>query len=156
MTSVPSPSADAATLVEDRAGPAPRHGTVGVRVGDVTVGGGAPIVVQSMTNTDTADVDATVAQVAALARAGSELVRITVDRDEAAAAVPKIRDELDQLGVEVPLVGDFHYIGHQLLADHPACAEALAKYRINPGNVGFKEKKDRQFGTIVEQAIRYG
>jgi (E)-4-hydroxy-3-methylbut-2-enyl-diphosphate synthase len=120
------------------------------------VGGGAPIVVQSMTNTDTADVDATVAQVAALARAGSEIVRITVDRDEAAAAVPKIRERLDRLGVEVPLVGDFHYIGHQLLADHPACAEALAKYRINPGNVGFKEKKDRQFGAIVEQAIRHG
>jgi (E)-4-hydroxy-3-methylbut-2-enyl-diphosphate synthase len=120
------------------------------------VGGGAPIVVQSMTNTDTADVDATVAQVAALARAGSEIVRITVDRDEAAAAVPKIRERLDRLGVDVPLVGDFHYIGHQLLADHPACAEALAKYRINPGNVGFKEKKDRQFAAIVEQAIRHG
>jgi (E)-4-hydroxy-3-methylbut-2-enyl-diphosphate synthase len=120
------------------------------------VGGGAPIVVQSMTNTDTADVDATVAQVAALARAGSEIVRITVDRNEAAAAVPKIRERLDRLGVSVPLVGDFHYIGHQLLADHPACAEALAKYRINPGNVGFREKKDRQFGAIVEQAIRHG
>ena len=119
-------------------------------VGNVMVGGGAPIVVQSMTNTDTADVDGTVAQVAALARAGSEIVRITVDRDEAAAAVPKIRERLDRLGVSVPLVGDFHYIGHQLLADHPACAEALAKYRINPGNVGFKEKKDRQFGAIVE------
>jgi (E)-4-hydroxy-3-methylbut-2-enyl-diphosphate synthase len=113
-------------------------------------------VVQSMTNTDTADIDATVAQVAALARAGSEIVRITVDRDEAAAAVPKIRERLDRLGVDVPLVGDFHYIGHQLLADHPACAEALAKYRINPGNVGFREKKDRQFGAIVEQAIRHG
>jgi (E)-4-hydroxy-3-methylbut-2-enyl-diphosphate synthase len=120
------------------------------------VGGGAPIVVQSMTNTDTADVDSTVAQVAALARAGSELVRITVDRDEAAAAVPKIRERLDRLGVTVPLVGDFHYIGHQLLADHPACAEALDKYRINPGNVGFKEKKDRQFGAIVEMAIKHG
>ncbi|WP_114946873.1 flavodoxin-dependent (E)-4-hydroxy-3-methylbut-2-enyl-diphosphate synthase [Microvirga calopogonii] len=141
---------------ESLAGPAPRHRTVGVRVGSVVVGGGAPIVVQSMTNTDTADVDATVKQVAALARAGSEIVRITVDRDEAAAAVPKIRERLDRLGIDVPLVGDFHYIGHQLLADHPACAEALAKYRINPGNVGFKEKKDRQFGAIVEQAIRYG
>jgi len=141
---------------ESLAGPAPRHRTVGVRVGSVMVGGGAPIVVQSMTNTDTADVDATVAQVAALARAGSELVRITVDRDEAAAAVPKIRERLDRLGVDVPLVGDFHYIGHQLLADHPACAEALAKYRINPGNVGFKEKKDRQFAAIVEMAIEYG
>ncbi|HEY8382089.1 MAG TPA: flavodoxin-dependent (E)-4-hydroxy-3-methylbut-2-enyl-diphosphate synthase [Microvirga sp.] len=137
------------------AGPAPRHRTVGVRVGSVMVGGGAPIVVQSMTNTDTADVDGTVAQVAALARAGSEIVRITVDRDEAAAAVPRIRERLDRLGVAVPLVGDFHYIGHQLLADHPACAEALAKYRINPGNVGFKDKKDRQFGAIVEQAIRH-
>ena len=127
-----------------------------MRVGSVMVGGGAPIVVQSMTNTDTADVDATVAQVAALARAGSEIVRITVDRDEAAAAVPRIRERLDRLGVTVPLVGDFHYIGHQLLADHPACAEALDKYRINPGNVGFKDKKDRQFGAIVEMAIRHG
>ncbi|CAA2138296.1 flavodoxin-dependent (E)-4-hydroxy-3-methylbut-2-enyl-diphosphate synthase [Methylobacterium sp. WL19] len=142
------------------AGPTPRHRTVGVTVGEgegaVTVGGGAPVVVQSMTNTDTADIDATVAQVAALSRAGSELVRITVDRDEAAAAVPKIRDRLARIGVHVPLVGDFHYIGHKLLSDHPACAEALAKYRINPGNVGFKEKKDTQFSTIVEQAIRYG
>jgi (E)-4-hydroxy-3-methylbut-2-enyl-diphosphate synthase len=120
------------------------------------VGGGAPIVVQSMTNTDTADVDSTVAQVSALARAGSEIVRITVDRDEAAAGVPKIRERLDRLGINVPLVGDFHYIGHKLLADHPACAEALAKYRINPGNVGFKEKKDRQFGAIVELAAKHG
>ena len=153
--SLMTPSSEHASL-ESLAGPAPRHRTVGVRVGSVMVGGGAPIVVQSMTNTDTADVDATVAQVAALARAGSELVRITVDRDEAAAAVPKIRERLDRLGVDVPLVGDFHYIGHQLLADHPACAEALDKYRINPGNVGFKEKKDRQFAAIVEMAIRYG
>jgi (E)-4-hydroxy-3-methylbut-2-enyl-diphosphate synthase len=121
----------------------------------VTVGGGAPIVVQSMTNTDTADIDATVAQVAALARAGSELVRITVDRDEAASAVPHIREKLDKQGVTVPLIGDFHYIGHKLLADHPACGEALAKYRINPGNVGFKEKKDRQFASIVELAIKH-
>ena len=136
------------------AGPAPRHRSVGVRVGNVMVGGGAPIVVQSMTNTDTADIDGTVAQVAALARAGSEIVRITVDRDEAAAAVPKIRERLDRLGIDVPLVGDFHYIGHQLLANHPACAQALAKYRINPGNVGFKEKKDKQFSMIVEQAIK--
>lgn len=120
------------------------------------VGGGAPVVVQSMTNTDTADIDGTVAQVAALHRAGSEIVRITVDRDESAAAVPHIRDRLARLGVTVPLVGDFHYIGHKLLADHPACAEALAKYRINPGNVGFKEKKDRQFADIVEMAIRHG
>ncbi|MEH3146627.1 MAG: flavodoxin-dependent (E)-4-hydroxy-3-methylbut-2-enyl-diphosphate synthase [Methylobacterium frigidaeris] len=142
------------------AGPSPRHRTVGVRVGEgegaVTIGGGAPVVVQSMTNTDTADIDGTVAQVAALARAGSEVVRITVDRDEAAAAVPRIRERLDRIGVHVPLVGDFHYIGHKLLTDHPACAEALAKYRINPGNVGFKEKKDLQFSTIVEQAARHG
>ena len=135
--------------------PLARRRSVGVAVGDVMVGGDAPVVVQSMTNTDTADVDATVAQVAALHRAGSEIVRITVDRDEAAAAVPRIRDRLARLGCHVPLVGDFHYIGHKLLADHPDCAEALAKYRINPGNVGFKEKKDRQFAAIVETAIRY-
>ena len=135
--------------------PFPRRHSVGVDVGGVMVGGGAPVVVQSMTNTDTADVDQTVAQVAALHRAGSEIVRITVDRDESAAAVPAIRERLDRLGINVPLVGDFHYIGHKLLADHPACAEALAKYRINPGNVGFKEKKDKQFGAIVEMAIRY-
>ena len=136
--------------------PAARRRTVAVDVGGVIVGGGAPVVVQSMTNTDTADVDATVAQVAALHRAGSEIVRITVDRDESAAAVPKIRERLERLGIHVPLVGDFHYIGHKLLADHPACAEALAKYRINPGNVGFKEKRDRQFSAIVETAIRHG
>jgi len=135
--------------------PLERRITVGVKVGDVMVGGGAPVVVQSMTNTDTADVDSTVAQVAALHRAGSEIVRITVDRDESAAAVPHIRDRLARLGINVPLVGDFHYIGHKLLADHPACAEALAKYRINPGNVGFKDKKDKQFGAIVETAIRH-
>ncbi len=135
--------------------PFPRRGSVGVEVGSVMVGGDAPVVVQSMTNTDTADVDATVAQVAALHRAGSEIVRITVDRDEAAAAVPRIRERLERLGHDVPLVGDFHYIGHKLLADHPACAEALAKYRINPGNVGFREKKDRQFAAIVETAIRH-
>src|ERR1700723_1946651 len=140
----------------DVAGPAGRHQTTQVMVGHVAVGGGSPIVVQSMTNTDTADVAGTVEQVAALARAGSELVRITVDRDEAAAAVPHIREKLDKLGCNVPLVGDFHYIGHKLLTDHPACAEALAKYRINPGNVGFKEKKDRQFGAIIETAIRHG
>jgi (E)-4-hydroxy-3-methylbut-2-enyl-diphosphate synthase len=136
--------------------PAPRRRSVGVDVAGVMVGGPAPVVVQSMTNTDTADVDATARQVAALARAGSELVRITVDRDEAAAAVPHIKDRLARMNVSVPLVGDFHYIGHKLLADHPACAEALDKYRINPGNVGFKEKKDRQFGAIVETAIRHG
>jgi (E)-4-hydroxy-3-methylbut-2-enyl-diphosphate synthase len=148
------------TASSPRVGPALRHASVGVRVGSgagaVTVGGGAPIVVQSMTNTDTADVEATARQVAALARAGSELVRVTVDRDEAAAAVAHIRDRLAQMGVTTPLIGDFHYIGHKLLADHPACAEALDKYRINPGNVGFKNKRDRQFGQIVETAIRHG
>ena len=137
-------------------GVGPRHRTVAVDVGGVIVGGGAPIVVQSMTNTDTADVEATARQVAALKRAGSELVRITVDRAEAAAAVPHIRDRLARMGSEVPLVGDFHYIGHKLLAEHPACAEALDKYRINPGNVGFREKRDRQFGAIIEMATRYG
>jgi (E)-4-hydroxy-3-methylbut-2-enyl-diphosphate synthase len=137
------------------AGPARRHMTVGVPVGRVMVGGGAPVVVQSMTNTDTADIAGTVRQVAALARAGSEIVRITVDRDEAAAAVPHIHEKLLAQGIDVPLVGDFHYIGHKLLADHPACAEALAKYRINPGNVGFGDKKDRQFAAIVETAIKH-
>ena len=135
--------------------PLPRRRSVGVDVGGIMVGGDAPVVVQSMTNTDTADVDGTVAQVAALAKAGSEIVRITVDRDESAAAVAGIRERLDRLGITVPLVGDFHYIGHKLLADYPACAEALAKYRINPGNVGFREKKDRQFAAIIEMAIRY-
>jgi len=144
-----------AAMSEFLSAPLPRYRTVGVDVGGVTVGGSAPIVVQSMTNTDTADVDATVAQVAALHRAGSEIVRITVDRDQSAAAVPKIRDRLARLGIHVPLVGDFHYIGHKLLADHPGCAEALAKYRINPGNVGFREKRDRQFAAIIEMAIRY-
>ncbi|GBE43548.1 4-hydroxy-3-methylbut-2-en-1-yl diphosphate synthase [bacterium BMS3Bbin10] len=125
-------------------------------VGTIEVGGSAPIVVQSMTNTDTADVEATAAQVAALAEAGSELVRITVDRDEAAAAVPHIRDALLAKGIAVPLIGDFHYIGHKLLADHPACAQALDKYRINPGNVGFKAKRDPQFSAIIETALEYG
>jgi (E)-4-hydroxy-3-methylbut-2-enyl-diphosphate synthase len=136
--------------------PQERHKSVAVNVGGVTVGGGAPIVVQSMTNTDTADAEATALQVAALARAGSELVRITVDRDEAAAAVPRIKERLAQLNVSVPIVGDFHYIGHKLLAEHPGCAEALDKYRINPGNVGFKDKKDKQFSAIVEMALKYG
>jgi (E)-4-hydroxy-3-methylbut-2-enyl-diphosphate synthase len=138
----------------DVAGPKARHKTTQVMVGNVAVGGGAPIVVQSMTNTDTADVEGTVAQIAALARAGSELVRITVDRDEAAAAVPHIRDALRKRGITTPLIGDFHYIGHKLLAEHPACAEALDKYRINPGNVGFKNKRDSQFTDIVEIAIK--
>ena len=116
-----------------------RRMSVPVKVGHVTVGGGAPVVVQSMTNTDTADAEGTAQQTAALARAGSELVRITVDREESARAVPHIREKLDRMGVNVPLVGDFHYNGHTLLNDHPACTEALAKYRINPGNVGFRE-----------------
>jgi (E)-4-hydroxy-3-methylbut-2-enyl-diphosphate synthase len=137
------------------AAPEQRRQSVPVLVGKVQVGGGAPIVVQSMTNTDTADAEGTARQVAALARAGSEIVRITVDRDEAAAAVPHIKDKLLKMGVDVPLVGDFHYIGHTLLANHPACAQALDKYRINPGNVGFGKKKDTQFSSIVEMAIRH-
>jgi (E)-4-hydroxy-3-methylbut-2-enyl-diphosphate synthase len=141
--------------MNDLAGPAERRRSVPVMVGRVAVGGGAPVVVQSMTNTDTADVAGTARQVADLARAGSEIVRITVDRDEAAAAVPHIKERLLKMGVDVPIVGDFHYIGHKLLADHPAAAQALDKYRINPGNVGFKDKKDRQFSAIVETAIRH-
>jgi (E)-4-hydroxy-3-methylbut-2-enyl-diphosphate synthase len=134
---------------------APRRQSVGVNVGGVMVGGGAPVVVQSMTNTDTADVEATTRQIAQLWRAGSELVRITVDRDEAAAAVPHIKDRLMLRGIDVPIIGDFHYIGHKLLTDHPACAEALDKYRINPGNVGFKNKRDTQFATLIELAMKY-
>ncbi len=140
--------------------PLPRRTSIPVMVGpagaQVMVGGGAPVVVQSMTNTDTADVAGTIAQVAALARAGSEIVRITVDRDEAAAAVPHIRDGLRARGLTVPLIGDFHYNGHTLLTDHPAAAEALDKYRINPGNVGFGQKRDTQFATLIELALRYG
>jgi len=134
----------------------PRHRTVPVRVGPVTIGGDAPVVVQSMTNTETANIAGTVRQVAELARAGSELVRITVNDDAAAAAVPRIREQLYAHGVAVPLVGDFHFNGHRLLADHPACAEALAKYRINPGNVGSGEKRDQQFAAMVETAARLG
>ena len=136
-------------------GPAPRRVTRPVRVGGVVVGGGAPIVVQSMTNTDTADIEATAQQVAALAQAGSELVRITVNTDEAAAAVPRIRDRLAQLGQPVPLIGDFHFNGHKLLAKHPAAAEALAKYRINPGNVGRGAKRDPQFAQMIEVAAKH-
>lgn len=132
-----------------------RRVTGAVQVGKVVLGGGAPIVVQSMTNTDTADVISTSQQIADLWRAGSELVRITVNNPESAAAVPRIRDRLAMMGIEVPIIGDFHYNGHQLLAAEPACAEALAKYRINPGNVGFGKKKDAQFGAIVETAIRH-
>ncbi len=147
MMSVPSTDASA------------RRPSVAVAIGSVTVGGRepnlAPIVVQSMTNTDTADVAGTTRQIAELARAGSELVRITVDKPEAAAAVPRIRERLDMMGVDVPLIGDFHYNGHQLLEREPACAQALAKYRINPGNVGFGKKKDTQFSAIIEFALRY-
>ncbi|HKT31614.1 MAG TPA: flavodoxin-dependent (E)-4-hydroxy-3-methylbut-2-enyl-diphosphate synthase [Gammaproteobacteria bacterium] len=132
-----------------------RRRSVAVKIGTVQVGGGAPVVVQSMTNTDTADVDATVKQVAELARAGSELVRVTVNTEAAAAAVPHIREKLDKQNVPVPLIGDFHYIGHKLLTAYPACAEALAKYRINPGNVGHGNKRDTQFATMIEVAIKY-
>ena len=138
------------------AAPQARRPTLPARVGPVTVGGGAPVVVQSMTNTDTADVASTAKQVGELWRAGSELVRITVNTPEAAAAVPRIRDRLAMQGIEVPLIGDFHYNGHQLLTAEPAAAEALAKYRINPGNVGFGRKKDAQFATLIELAIKYG
>ena len=132
-----------------------RRASVATRVGGVRVGGGAPIVVQSMTNTDTADIESTVAQVRALARAGSELVRVTVNTEEAAAAVPHIRDRLAQQGVHVPLIGDFHFNGHKLLKAHPECAEALAKYRINPGNVGRGSKRDPQFAEMIEVACRH-
>src|SRR5688500_1274793 len=131
-----------------------RRQSIPVRIGSVTVGGNAPIVVQSMTNTDTADIEATVRQVKALARAGSELVRVTVNTDEAAAAIPHIRDQLARGGVFVPIVGDFHFNGHKLLKGHPACAEALAKYRINPGNVGRGSKRDPQFAEMIEVACR--
>jgi (E)-4-hydroxy-3-methylbut-2-enyl-diphosphate synthase len=132
-----------------------RRKSIEVKVGNIVIGGKAPIAVQSMTNTDTADIDKTAAQIAALHKAGSELVRITVDRDDAAAAVPHIREALLKKNIHVPLIGDFHYIGHKLLKEHPACAEALDKYRINPGNVGFKEKKDSQFSAILDLALRY-
>ena len=135
--------------------PVKRRPTVAVKVGPVTVGGSAPIVVQSMTNTDTAAAAATATQVAQLARTGSELVRITVNSEEAARAVPEIRERLDTMGLDVPLIGDFHFNGHKLLSRYPACAEMLAKYRINPGNVGRGRKKDEQFATIVELACRY-
>ena len=145
-----------APLSEWAFGPALRRDTRQVRVGSVALGGGAPVVVQSMTNTDTADVEGTAKQVAQLWRAGSEIVRVTVNNPESAAAVPRIVDRLAMMGVDVPLVGDFHYNGHQLLAGEPACAEALAKYRINPGNVGFGRKRDTQFAQLIEFALRYG
>ena len=147
---------DSVSLQPRPAGPAERRASVGVRVGKVMVGGGAPIVVQSMTNTDTEDPASTAKQIAELARAGSEIVRITVNTPAAAAAVPRIAERLAMMGVEVPIVGDFHYNGHQLLEAEPACAQVLAKYRINPGNVGFGKKKDSQFAAIIEKAIQYG
>jgi (E)-4-hydroxy-3-methylbut-2-enyl-diphosphate synthase len=133
----------------------PRHRTTPVRVGPVTIGGGHPIVVQSMTNTDTADAAGTAEQIEALARAGSELVRITVNTPEAAQAVAEIKARLELKGCHVPIVGDFHYNGHRLLREYPDCARALAKYRINPGNVGFGDKRDTQFATMIEAAIEY-
>jgi (E)-4-hydroxy-3-methylbut-2-enyl-diphosphate synthase len=137
------------------AGGQPRRITHGVKVGKVLLGGGAPVVVQSMTNTDTADIAGSVKQVADLWRAGSEMVRLTVNNAESAAAIPRIVDKLAMMGIEVPLIGDFHYNGHQLLAGEPACAQALSKYRINPGNVGFGKKKDTQFAQLIEFAIQY-
>src|SRR3546814_204903 len=157
---MPSPPAAAHSLVQPLSdwafGPAPRRNTRQVRIGGVAVGGDAPVVVQSMTNTDTADVASTVKQVADLWRAGSELVRVTVNNPESAAAVPRIVEKLAMMGIEVPVIGDFHYNGHQLLANEPACAEALAKYRINPGNVGFGKKRDTQFAQLIEFALQYG
>ncbi len=135
--------------------PISRRDSAGVRIGPVIIGGGAPIVVQSMTNTDTVDIEATVKQVAALAQAGSELVRITVNSEEAAAAVPVIRERLDRIGCKVPLIGDFHFNGHKLLTGYPGCAEALGKYRINPGNVGRGSKRDEQFAIMIEAACKY-
>ena len=139
-----------------RYGPEPRRSTRQVEIGGVKVGGHAPVVVQSMTNTDTADVASTVKQVAELWRAGSEMVRVTVNNADSAAAVPRIVEKLDMMGIRVPIIGDFHYNGHTLLGNEPACAEALSKYRINPGNVGFGKKKDTQFAQLIEFAIRYG
>ena len=134
----------------------PRHTTRQVRVGDALIGGGAPVLVQSMTNTDTADAQATAQQVLDLARAGSEIVRVTVNTSEAAAQVPRIRERVDAMGCDVPLVGDFHFNGHKLLSEHPECARVLAKYRINPGNVGRGAKRDEQFATMIEIACRHG
>lgn len=144
------------THAPDRFGPLARRITRPVEIGGVQVGGGAPVVVQSMTNTDTADVASTSRQIGELWRAGSELVRVTVNTAEAAAAIPRIVERLAMMGINVPIIGDFHYNGHTLLANEPACAEALAKYRINPGNVGFGKKKDTQFAQLIEFAIRHG
>ena len=132
-----------------------RRNSHAVTIGDVVIGGGAPVVVQSMTNTDTTDIEATVEQILALAQAGSEVVRITVDTEEAAKTVPHIRERLWLKGCDVPLVGDFHYHGHLFLTRHPDCAKALAKLRINPGNVGFGAKRDKQFETMIEAALRH-
>src|SRR5246127_4879321 len=132
-----------------------RRSSLQVTVGAVRVGGNAPILVQFMTNRNTADVEGTVQQVKPLARAGSELVRVTVNTSEAAAAVAPIRERLEQMGVSVPLIGDFHFNGHKLLREHPACAEALSKYRINPGNVGRGSKRDPQFAEMIETPCRY-
>ncbi|MFT4179800.1 MAG: flavodoxin-dependent (E)-4-hydroxy-3-methylbut-2-enyl-diphosphate synthase [Thermomonas sp.] len=154
MNAVPAPLPPCAD--HHRYGPAPRRVTRQVEIGGVQVGGDAPVVVQSMTNTDTADVASTTKQVAELWRAGSELVRVTVNNAESAAAVPRIVEKLDMMGIRVPIIGDFHYNGHTLLANEPACAEALAKYRINPGNVGFGKKRDSQFAQLIEFAIQYG
>ena len=141
--------------MDNRSPPRPRHTTVSVNIAGLPVGGGAPIAVQSMTNTDTADIAATVRQVRELAEAGSELVRVTVNTTEAAAAVAPIRDALAAVGCTVPLIGDFHFNGHKLLKDNPSCGEALAKYRINPGNVGRGSKRDSQFAELIEIACRY-
>lgn len=141
--------------MQERNGELARHQTVAVNVGDVKIGGQAPIVVQSMTNTDTSDADSTARQIQQLAAAGSELVRITVDTEAAASQVANIWEKLDAMGCNVPIIGDFHYNGHMLLDKYPECAEALAKYRINPGNVGFGRKKDSQFTTMIEKAIQY-
>lgn len=149
-------AASSASTSEPAFGPAPRRHTRSVSVGGVAVGGDAPVVVQSMTNTDTADVASTTRQVAELWRAGSELVRITVNTTEAAAAVPRIVERLAMMGISVPIIGDFHYNGHTLLSNEPACAEALAKYRINPGNVGFGKKRDTQFAQLIDIAQQYG
>src|SRR4249919_1431003 len=156
MSTTTLPPQIAPPCAEPTFGPMARRATRQVLVGGVAVGGQAPVVVQSMTNTDTADVAATTKQVAQLWRAGSELVRVTVNTPEAAAAVPRIVEKLDMMGVQVPIIGDFHYNGHQLLANEPACAQALAKYRINPGNVGFGKKRDTQFAQLIEFAIRHG
>ena len=146
----------ASDIPDERAGPAPRRRTVGVKVGNVLVGGGAPVVVQSMTNTDTANAEATALQVAQLARAGSEIVRVTVNNRAAAAAVPEIVQRLHDIGIEVPLVGDFHYNGHLLLREFPETARLLAKYRINPGNVGAGQSHDANFATMIGVAVEHG